>query len=417
MFDSHAGSWSIFGTPLPDFGVTEKIGDLFGQSRNDQGGSQLRQGTVANIGNVPYVTNNVAPTSRSYSSTQLGGPNINATTNQQQQKQQQQQQNTSSNSGGGPGGWDWQSSLRSVASGGHNVGDVVGDWRWNGERWERTGGGDDSGIDINAQNQQVENAFNAGMDVLNQQESNLNAQAPAENQFVTDQYGNLVEKAKTEGEGLVADLNTKQSDFGSTVNNALQEATRAYNALKQQIMARFGFGSSAGQGASDIASQEYYRTMGQNQQEGIRGRGEFAKEFGKIKTYVSQKVSDLDLWKTDSLNKLKADLADKLNQISIAKSTLIGNKSYATMQVMQNAVANAQAIAQQDKQFRQQIASDALNNMQQVAGRAFTPQEIKATLASFGINVPGGQVAATNPTNMYRITGKKEDDMSKLYGS
>lgn len=33
----HIGSWG-----LPDFGITEKIGDYFGLSRNDQGGSQLK---------------------------------------------------------------------------------------------------------------------------------------------------------------------------------------------------------------------------------------------------------------------------------------------------------------------------------------------------------------------------------------
>jgi hypothetical protein len=211
----------------------------------------------------------------------------------------------------------------------------------------------------------------------------------------------------------MADANTQATDFRSTVSSALEEATRAYNALKQQIMARFGFGNSAGQGANDIASQEFYRTMGQNQQEGIRGQGEFAKEFDKIKTFVASKVSDLDLWKTDSLNKLKADLSDKLNQIATAKSTLIGNKSYATMQIMQNAIANAQSIAAQDKQYRQQLAADAVNNMQQMAGRAFTPAEIQAITSSFGLNVPGAQTASSNSQNMYKVYGNTKDELNQ----
>ncbi|MEM4134595.1 MAG: hypothetical protein QXV73_05300 [Candidatus Micrarchaeia archaeon] len=54
---AHQGSWTIPGTNirLPDFGITEKIADIFGQSRNTQGGSQLRQGTIFNVGNVPYT--------------------------------------------------------------------------------------------------------------------------------------------------------------------------------------------------------------------------------------------------------------------------------------------------------------------------------------------------------------------------
>lgn len=41
----------------------------------------------------------------------------------------------------GPGGWDWQSNLRHIASGGYNVGDIVNGWRWDGVSWTREGGG------------------------------------------------------------------------------------------------------------------------------------------------------------------------------------------------------------------------------------------------------------------------------------
>ncbi len=47
----------------------------------------------------------------------------------------------STQSSNGPGGWDWQSSLRDIASGGHNVGDVVNGWRWDGVKWTQESGG------------------------------------------------------------------------------------------------------------------------------------------------------------------------------------------------------------------------------------------------------------------------------------
>lgn len=65
----HIGSWGT-----PELGITEWIADKFGQSRNNQGGSQLRAGTVFAQPGQQYVSNNVAPSSTSYKYTQLAGP-------------------------------------------------------------------------------------------------------------------------------------------------------------------------------------------------------------------------------------------------------------------------------------------------------------------------------------------------------
>ena len=43
----HAGSWSILGQKLPDFGITEKISSITGGNRTAQGGSNVFGGQNA----------------------------------------------------------------------------------------------------------------------------------------------------------------------------------------------------------------------------------------------------------------------------------------------------------------------------------------------------------------------------------
>jgi hypothetical protein len=47
MAISHPGSWNLFGKTLPDFSVTERLSDLFGGTRNAQGGSQFSSWSTA----------------------------------------------------------------------------------------------------------------------------------------------------------------------------------------------------------------------------------------------------------------------------------------------------------------------------------------------------------------------------------
>lgn len=76
ILQAHPGSWTLPGTNirLPDIGLTESIARAFGQSMNPQGGSQLRQGTIFNVGNIPYSVNQPITTGNvRYTPDTLGG--------------------------------------------------------------------------------------------------------------------------------------------------------------------------------------------------------------------------------------------------------------------------------------------------------------------------------------------------------
>jgi len=279
----------------------------------------------------------------------------------------------------------------------------------------RYGGGGDSGGGGIPWEQQINEMYDPAMRLANE------AEGTARSEYDMD-IANLIARANSErgkylgeGENLLSDTQSEQDKFNATLQGALSQALRSYNALQQQKSARFGGGSSAGQAVGELAQQEYFRQQGAVGQKGVEGTQEFAKERGRIKQFISQKVGDLDMWKQEALTEAKKNLNATLQAIASRKGDIEANKTRDKLAALQNAMAQTQAIQQQDKAFRQNLALAAVNQMQTISGRAFTPAEIKAYIQEFTSELPGSTTGTTSPVAMVNTTPKSyEDELDQL---
>lgn len=194
---------------------------------------------------------------------------------------------------------------------------------------------------------------------------------------------NEAKKYDTQGQELTQATQTEEAKFRQTLQSALSEAIRSYNALKQQATARFGGASSAGQAVGELANQEFLRQQGQTQQAGVEGSAKFGVEYGKIKSYVQQKKDDLDQFKKEALTQLRDNLNKGLNEIRLRKADVEANKTRDRLALLQSTIEQARNMALQDQQFRQQLGLAAVSKLQEVSGRQFTPQEWSSYINGF----------------------------------
>ena len=192
-----------------------------------------------------------------------------------------------------------------------NVGDIVNGMRWDGSQWTQEGGGQG---DMMAE---INKAYDEGMGVLNAEGTRM------QNEATTDE-ANLVSgtdlqkgKATTEGTQLTADTQLQQDTETNKITSALEGAIRAYNAMNQQRMARYGLGSSTGGAVGELAAQEYYRQQGGINQEKVGVDKQFINEFNKIKSYTKSKLDDLDQYKNEAVAALKKDLGNRTKHESL----------------------------------------------------------------------------------------------------
>lgn len=194
---------------------------------------------------------------------------------------------------------------------------------------------------------------------------------------------NEAKKYDTQGQELTQGTQTEEAKFRQTLQSALSEAIRSYNALKQQATARFGGASSAGQAVGELANQEFLRQQGQTQQAGVEGSAKFGVEYGKIKSYVQQKKDDLDQFKKEALAQLRDNLNKGLNEIRLRKADVEANKTKDRLALLQSTIEQARNMSLQDQQFRQQLGLAAVSKLQEVSGRQFTPQEWSSYINGF----------------------------------
>lgn len=267
-----------------------------------------------------------------------------------------------------------------------NVGTISGNQRWNGVQWEPLGGGSNNANDETARLMaEIESYANEGYGLLDKQAATLNEQYPADEANLVNKVKLQQDKTTQEGDVLTGDTTTAENKQYGIIQNAMEGAIRAFNALNQQRMARYGLGSSTGGAVGELAAQEFYRQQGGMNIEKVNVGTEFAKEFTKIKLFTKGKLDELDQYKNEAVSALKKDLGDRLNSIATARVGIGQNKAAMRLSAIQDTIASAREISNQASTFRQSLAANALNNMQQVAGKAFTPNEIKAVMNDYGV--------------------------------
>lgn len=267
----------------------------------------------------------------------------------------------------------------------------------------------------------INDIYNSGVGVYNNIEDQLKSTLPTQRGNINSSVDNDINKANTERDQLVGDVNDQETSFNKVVQSALQDAIRSYNAMQQQARSRFGFGSSAGQAVGELAQQEFFKQQGEQADRQTTGALAFEKERGRVKSYVKQKVDDLEQYRKEAIFSLEEGYRNRMNQIAMAKGELEANKNKARLEALQSTLSQMRQIEATNKQYLADIAASSIGKMQEVAGRAFTPKEIQNLLSEFGVSL-------SNPNYSSGITGgyssagtqqlKKtngEDELSQLY--
>jgi hypothetical protein len=230
---------------------------------------------------------------------------------------------------------------------------------------------------------QISDAYQPYKDELNNMYNATQANENIDETNLQNSIKNQSGQFDTQGQNLTQDTQGQESKFNQTIQSALSDAVRAYNALRQQGQARFGGSSSAGQAVGELAQQEYFKQQGNVQQNQTQGALDFGKEYTRINQYVQQKKDDLEQFKNEALQQLRSNLSDKLQEINMRKADVEANKTKDRLAALQSTVDQARQIAQSDREFRNNIALAATSKLQEVSGRQFSPQEWAAYINAF----------------------------------
>jgi hypothetical protein len=250
---------------------------------------------------------------------------------------------------------------------------------------------------------------------LDQMQSQAGAAKVAQLGDLDTQYAAESAKLKPEEQMLNANLEGQQNKFNTDIRSAYDEAYRAHNALNQQANARFGRGGSAYGAVSDLANQELLRQVGKVGEQSTQGQLAFSQEFTKVKNYITGKLSDLDSWKRDAVGKINDNFSQMMAQINSNRVATEQQKTKDKMGLLQQTIAQNQAIQQADQTFKQQLAMFSVQQMANVTGKTFTPQEIQAHIADIMGNINlGASTPAAGPALVGQgggaILGKNNSD-------
>jgi hypothetical protein len=320
----HPGSW--FG--LPDFGVTEAIGGLFGGQRTAQGGSNL-YGPQSSANYTPSSIPNPTPTFKDPQAGVKGLQTNRVATNQ-------------------------------------------------------TPAAPAQTFDANAaQNQlmgQVDSAYGDVYGNLNNQESQLRGgEQDLYNSFTQpyDAQQPILDQARDQG----LQLNQSQvNDTNQTKENALAAARRLYQELSQGVQQRFG-GNSAGEFANAFYGREFQRGQGNIQNTAGQNIQKLYDAATKINEDHEAQTKQLSMQKEAALSQARDVFNQRLTAINNARLGADTNKAQLKLQALQDlrsTIANVQSSA---LAYQQQIQSQVAQMQGQLAAnvQAYKAQAGQAT--------------------------------------
>lgn len=391
----HTGTWGTW-----DFGITEAIGDAFGLARNDQGGSQVT-GTYDAGPTAVYKDQDTGVRGTLEQLYPSSGQVLGAT---DQKTTDTKTPAPTGNTGGNTGG------------GGVNLKDPYSNpgegWWWDSaDGWKQSGGGSNDLIN------QISELYAPALQRANEAYGRVRQGYDEDVTNLKNRVAQSLADYNTQGDELLTSTDREQSQFNKTLESALNQAVRAYNALSQRANVFYGGSTGTGQAMNELAAREYYRQQGNVQGKQAEGDLQFSDERGRIKTYIDSKVKDLDLYKQEALTSLEQNLRDQIAAIDSRKDEIEANKTRDKMGVLQQAMERTQAIQDADRTFRQNLAMAGLNQLQEISGRVFTPQEIKTYLSEFqsDFNINPTQVASSDTAAQIAQKPKTyEDEFSTL---
>lgn len=257
--------------------------------------------------------------------------------------------------------------------------------------------------------------YNPLLSYLSETEGLIGKQKESDIQDVNEQEASALRQYGDEQTKLLDTNASSQEAFNKTLRSALEDAIRGYNQLGQQNIARFGGGSSAGQAVGELANQEFLRQQGQIGQRGVEGTAQFETQKADIGKFITEKKTQLTEWKNKALRDIQNNYLAKLNDIQGKRYEVESNKSRDKINNLLDMRARVDSLKQADTAFRQNLAVAAINQLQAVSGKTFTPKEIKAYVTEFMSDLPS-QVTSTGNAyaNLARKVGTVEDELSSL---
>lgn len=264
--------------------------------------------------------------------------------------------------------------------------------------------------------QQAEQAYQPAITALGQAETSARTGSQESLDKILADYNSYLSDLGNQETNLKAGQAEQERLVGQAGQSAAEEARRNFNLLKQQGMSRFGASSSTGPSVGEIAAQEFARTQGRLGEAGIAAQQQLSLEAGRLNTFVSQKKNDLLRWKTGTEDQIRQNLQATLDNINLRRGEVESAKSQARINVINQARAELEKINTQFYNTRAALALSAIQNGQQIAGRAFTPQE-QATIWNqvFAQQLTGVGAAGVTPQMTAPVlAGRRRDQFGNL---
>lgn len=256
---------------------------------------------------------------------------------------------------------------------------------------------------------------------LDQQKNNLqssfNDQQSLINKTAEDQLNSLGKNKQLSLEAEAAD----QVKFQKTLDSALSQAVRSFNALQQQARSRFGGQSSSGQAVGELAQQEFFRNQGAIQSQAQDNQTQLQLQAKKTRLFYDDEQARIETQKQQALNDASNWLRSQLTQIDSQRAMAESDKAARRMDALQRARDyTAQIGAQIDAEkraletWKQQQDYLAKNNYQSYQDTSFSlPDNAITAPASSALS------SAYTPTQSYtpirNPNSKKDDEWSFLY--
>lgn len=388
------GTWNIGGVNIPDFGITEALAsngsipsnpNTVNQSvitpTNSNSATFPTASPVTSASNTPNqnIPTNAAPIGSPGANTNAGTPAPKTTTPQSSGGQTDQQK--------------WEALGRSGTA-------PVG---WHGEA---TGGS------TGPSNAELNSVYDPTMNYLKQAEDYINGQQPQIQSTINSQTDSANAELLGNKNKNLTTINENQQTTQNRYEDALAGARRLYDELRRGYGQRFGGSTSAGQAASELASVEQQRQMGQTGRDYNTAVRQIDQQKVQLEQDYQTGQAKIIEQKNLALQQAQTNFTQQLMQIQSQRAQTESQKAAAKLQALTDLRNQAYQTQQQATQYQQNL--DMFYKQQQAD---LTTYAQKLQLSGQGSSTAINQFlnnTTTNPTSNKQVTTGGTPDFNAM---
>ncbi len=340
MANIHAGSW----LGLPDFGITEKIGDVLGRQRTSQGGSQL------------------------FGSQQASGDTLGVSSGPMQSVQMQSIPGQTTGSFGSTGYAAGGGSARGTAgSGDSRIGQL--------QKMQQSGGLNpvqQGELDQYMQQAPAQQQINYDALIAPALQALEEAVAPAQAEYGANVAG--IEASQARGRGQLQtslgeaqrSATRRKGEVSTQSESAMDEARRQFAEMQQGLQARYGRTTGTGAFAETYLGGQTLRNISQQRTALTSAITQIDDRLEQVKGITDVALSDIDQQAQAQKLQAKTSLDNALSQIRTAKGELLGRKAELAKQAMEFYQQQVAQVNANNTSFKQQLLRDQLGAEQRL---------------------------------------------------